>query len=159
MTECRFCQIINDEKERVDEDIVFETDHFIGIIDKYRKPSVGLVCLLVTKIHLDNLLELNGESERSLIRSIQIISKSMQSAFNCNGIRIWSAVNKEAGQSIPHFHIHIVPCKTNKDRLLTIVPGGFDWIRKCLNLGKKPIDGNLRSQLAKDLRNEINANN
>jgi len=155
MTECRFCEIIKDQHARIDEDVVFENEEYLGLIDKFRKPSVGLICLLIPKAHIETILDLDEKYGQSLVQTIQLISKSMQSVYKCNGIRIWTATNKEAGQSVPHFHIHIIPCKTNRDRILALIPGGIDLLRRIVRFGKRPIDQDMRSRRAELLRNEI----
>lgn len=63
----------------------------------------------------------------------------MQKAYNCKAIRIWTAVNKEAGQSIFHCHIHIVPCNSFKDRLTASFPGFYDYTNRILTFGNNKI--------------------
>ena len=153
MNECKFCQIINN---RNDDEIVFETDNFIVLTDKYRRTSVGAICLIIPKNHYRNLLEIPNENGNELLEVIEIISKSMQKAYNCNGIRIWTAINKEAGQSIFHSHIHILPCKSIKDRLIASFPGIYDLARKIFTFGNHSLDKKIRFELAEKIRQEIN---
>ncbi len=77
----------------------------------------------------------------------------MQKAYNCNGIRIWTAVNKEAGQSIFHCHIHVLPCGSLKDRIIAGFPGIYDLKRKIL--GKHKLSESLNFELAEKIRREI----
>ena len=152
MKKSRFTEIINGDREN--EQVVFENDKFIVLTDKYRKTSVGSICLVIPKKHRRNLLELTESESKELIPLINLISKSMQKVYNCNGIRIWTAVNKEAGQSIFHCHIHILPCNSFKDRLIANFPGIYDLKR--LVTGRRELSKYLNYELAEKLRTEIN---
>ena len=152
MNECKFCQIINN---RNDDEIVFETDNFIVLTDKYRRTSVGAICLIIPKNHYRNLLEIPNERGNELLEVIEIISKSMQKAYNCNGIRIWTAINKEAGQSIFHSHIHVLPCKSIKDRFIALFPGIYDLPRRILTFGNNRLGKKMNFELAEKIRREI----
>jgi len=156
MSECKFCQLINN---RNDDEIVFETDNFIVLTDKYRRTSVGAICLIIPKNHFKNLLEIPKENGNELLEVIDIISKSMQRAYNCNGIRIWTAVNKEAGQSIFHSHIHVLPCKSIIDRFIALFPGIYDLPRKIFTLGNNKLDKKINFELAEKIRREIDNKN
>ena len=47
MSESRFSEIINGDREN--EQIVFENNKFIVLTDRYRKTSVGSICLVIPK--------------------------------------------------------------------------------------------------------------
>ncbi len=153
MNKCKFCQIINSNKN--DEEVVFETENFIVLTDKYRRTSVGAICLIIPKMHYKNLLEIPKENGNELLEVIVIISKSMQNAYKCNGIRLWTAVNREAGQSIFHSHIHILPCKSIKDRFIALFPGIYDLPRKILTFSNNRLNKKKNFELAEKIRQEI----
>ncbi len=153
MSECKFCQIINNNRN--DDEVVFETDNFIVLTDKYRRTSAGAICLIIPKMHFENLLETPKENGNELLEVVTVISKSMQKAYNCNGIRIWTAVNREAGQSIFHSHIHILPCKSIKDRFIAVFPGIYDILRKIFTFGNNRPDKKISFELAEKIRQEI----
>lgn len=158
MHNCRFCQIVNNEEVRKDEEIIFENDEFLVITDKYRRTSVGAICLLIPKQHKSDLLELHEDTGEAFVKTLKLIGKSMQKAYNCKGIRIWSAVDKEAGQSIFHCHVHIVPCKSIADRLIAAIPGLYDYSRRLFKVNKKTLGKELNFDLADKIRNEIVVN-
>lgn len=152
MNESRFSEIISGDRDN--EQIVFENDKFIVLTDRYRKTSVGSICLVIPKKNRRNLLELTKSESKELFPIINLISKSMQKAYNCNGIRIWTAVNKEAGQSIFHCHIHILPCDSFNDRLIANFPGIYDLKRRII--GRRELPKSINYELAEKLRVEIN---
>lgn len=151
MEKCRFCEIINGNREK--EEIIYENKEFIVLTDKYRKTSLGSICLIIPKQHKENILELTETDGKQIIPIINIVSKAMQKAYNCNGIRIWTAVNKEAGQSIFHCHIHVLPCNSIKDRIIANFPGIYDLKKRIL--GKSELSESLNFKLAEKIRNEI----
>ncbi len=157
MEECRFCKII--EGDRVNEEIIFEDELFMILADKYRQTSIGSICLLVPKKHFKNILELSDDYSRELIPILKNINNGMQRAYNCKGVRIWTAVNKEAGQSIFHCHIHIVPCNSLKDRIIASFPGVYDLKRRILRLGYRKLNADKNFEFADKLRLEMTKQN
>ena len=151
MRDCRFCQIINDDRNG--EEIIYESQDFIVLTDKHRRTSIGSICLIIPKQHKTTVLELTEIDGKELMSIINMISKAMQRAYNCNGIRIWTAVNKEAGQSIFHCHIHILPCNSIKDRIIANFPGIYDLKNRII--GKATLSKTLNFELAEKIRREI----
>ena len=154
MENCRFCQIINSQREG--EEVVFENEKFVVLTDKYRRTSVGAICLLIPKQHVGNLLELPKDLDGELTQLLKFISISLQKTFNCKGIRIWTAINREAGQSIFHFHIHILPCSSIFDRLIAAVPGIYDVIRKVMQFGENKLSKTKHYEDAERIRKTLN---
>jgi len=151
MKECRFCQIIEGNREK--EEVVYENQDFIVLTDKFRKTSVGGICLIIPKGHKKNILELTENDGKSLILTLNLVSKAMQRAYNVNGIRIWTAVNKEAGQSIFHCHLHVVACKNLKDRLIANFAGLYDLKRRILC--KNGLSESQNFEFAEKIRMEL----
>lgn len=151
MKRCRFCEIINEN--RINEEVVYENDAFIVLTDKFRKTSVGSIALVIPKKHRKNLLELTKSESQNIVEVVHIVSKAMQKAYCCKGIRIWTAVNKEAGQSIFHCHIHIVPCSSLKDRFIANFLGIYDLFNKILRRPK--LSKSLNFELANKIRKAI----
>ena len=153
MKDCKFCKIINGE--RAYEEIVYENKDFIVLTDRYRKTSVGAICLIISKHHHPNILELQNEIGVTLVETINLVGNSMRKAYNCEGIRIWTAAGKNAGQSIFHFHLHLVPCKSILDRLIAMVPGLYDVLRKIIFLGNNELARQKNFELAEKIRKAL----
>lgn len=155
MSNCKFCQIIDNKGIKSTEEVIFENNEFIVITDKFRKTNAGAICLVIPKKHHPNFLELPDESGSSLLNIISLISKSMQVAYKCDGIRIWTAVNKEAGQSIFHCHIHILACRSIYDRFIASFPGIYDFVQRLLNFGNNQLNSKQQFKLAESIRKEL----
>ena len=150
---CRFCKII--EGDRNGEEIVFENNEFIVVMDRNRKTSAGGICLIIPKQHVPNVLELTEEDGNGLVKVQSLVGKAMESAFKCDGIRIWTAVNKAAGQSIFHCHIHLVPSNSIKDRFIASYAGIYDLKKRIF--GKVRLSDKVNFKLAEKIRAEIKA--
>jgi diadenosine tetraphosphate (Ap4A) HIT family hydrolase len=66
MNPCRFCEIIN-EPRKANEEVVFENEHFIVLLDKYRQTSIGGICLMIPRIYdiLRRIFKLNKSALNS----------------------------------------------------------------------------------------------
>ena len=152
MEGCRFCEIINGKREN--EQLIFENEQFIVVTDRYRKTSVGSICFVIPKKHRRNILKLTELECKELLSITKMISRSIQKAYQSKGVRIWTAINKEAGQSIFHCHIHILPCNSFYDRLIADFPGIYDSIRRITS--RRALSKSLNRKRAEKLRFEIN---
>jgi len=148
---CRFCEIINGSQNN--EEVIFENESYIVITDRFRMTSIGPICLIITKKHKQNILKLDEIEGKGLIFILHIVLKAMQNALNNKGFRIWTAINKEAGQSILHFHMHIVPCNSIKDRMIANFPGIYDLFIK-ISKRKEQLESQ-NFMLAEKIRKEI----
>ncbi|MEL6537933.1 MAG: HIT family protein [Bacteroidota bacterium] len=124
---CRFCEIIHGDREN--EEVVWETEHYLVLLDPYRRTSVGAICLIIPKKHRENLLELDEQESQAAIHTMQRVAEALQNAYGCKGVRVWTAVNPEAGQSILHCHFHVLGCRSFADRIIASFPGIYDLLR------------------------------
>jgi histidine triad (HIT) family protein len=113
---CQFCRIIAGE---VPANIVFEDAISVAFLD-YRPLFPGH-CLLVTRQHFATLLDLPKQLIGPLFANAQLLAAAVQHAVEADGSFV--AMNNVISQSVPHFHIHIVPRKRG-DGLR-----GFFWPR------------------------------
>lgn len=153
--DCKFCKII--EGDRRGEEVIYESESFIVLTDRYRKTSAGAICLLLSKAHIENLLQMPDQQGEELLRIVKMVSNAMKAAYNCKGLRVWSAVGKAVGQSVFHCHIHLVPCNSIKDRFIAAVPGAYDKVRAVTKLGRRHLSSEENSLLAERIRQELTA--
>lgn len=117
---CQFCQIVARELAA---NIVFEDEISVAFLD-YRPLFPGH-CLLVTRRHYTTLLDLPKETIGPLFANAQLLTGAVQKAMEADGSFV--AMNNIISQSVPHFHIHIVP-RRRGDGLR-----GFFWPRHKMN--------------------------
>jgi histidine triad (HIT) family protein len=102
--DCIFCDII---KKRSKAEIIFENEKVISFLDI--RPVNSGHALVVSKEHFDNFLTISPESLRELIVATQFIAGAVKRAVNAEGFNIVSNNGTVAGQTIFHFHFHIIP--------------------------------------------------
>ena len=107
MAECIFCSIINGE---IPSRKVFEDEWTLAFMDVAN--DVDGHILAVPKTHTKNILDCDEETLFSLIRTTKKIAGHLVEDCGYNGVNFLNASGESAGQSVPHFHIHIIPRKT-----------------------------------------------
>jgi len=104
LTDCLFCKI---EKSK----IVSENDFFIVVRDNY--PVTELHTLIISKRHTASYFELEDSEKISLIKTLdKQKSLLLQSDSTIKGFNIGINDGVEAGQTIMHFHAHLIPRRT-----------------------------------------------
>ncbi|MEW5008506.1 MAG: HIT family protein, partial [Cycloclasticus sp.] len=58
---------------------------------------------------VSTLYELSDEAALACIKTVKRVGKAVQQAMNINGSTVFQHNGKDAGQTVPHFHIHILP--------------------------------------------------
>jgi len=114
--ECVFCRIVSGN---VDAQIVFEDKFSLAFLDS--RPLFPGHCLLIAKAHYETFADIPSELIGPLFSIAQRLSAAVKKAMNAEGTFV--AMNNTVSQSVPHFHIHVVP-RRRKDGLR-----GFFWPR------------------------------
>ncbi len=104
MNDCIFCKIINGELNAYK---VYEDEVVLAFLDI--APMTKGHILIMPKRHSDNILQISSVELDCLNKVIQTLSKKMLLVLNAKGFNILSNVNKIAGQSVMHTHIHLIP--------------------------------------------------
>lgn len=117
---CAFCQIVaNPGSARV----VFEDAVSLAFLD--HRPVFPGHCLLVTRQHYATLYDLPENLIGTIFSNARTLAQAVQRAMQADGTFV--ALNNIVSQSVPHFHIHVVPRKRG-DGLR-----GFFWPRHKLS--------------------------
>lgn len=104
MENCIFCKIGNHD---IPSSTVYEDDTCIAFLD-LSQTTYGHT-LVVCKEHYTNLLECDDEVLSHMIKVAKQIAKKMMTNLNAKGVNILSNANEAAGQTVMHFHIHLIP--------------------------------------------------
>jgi histidine triad (HIT) family protein len=114
---CKFCQIAAGNAKAA---IVFEDSIFLAFLDE--KPLFEGHCLLITRDHYQTFLDLPHDLIGPLFLNAQHLAEAVQSGMRAEGT--FMAINNTVSQSVPHFHMHVVP-RRKGDGLR-----GFFWPRR-----------------------------
>lgn len=101
---CIFCKIVNHE---IPSSIVYEDDDVLAFLD-ISQVTKGHT-LVIPKKHYANFMECDLEVMKHVMEVAQKLAKQIMDATGAKGMNILSNVNEVAGQSVPHFHVHLIP--------------------------------------------------
>jgi histidine triad (HIT) family protein len=101
--ECIFCRIVNKElpAARVHEDALTLAFMDIGQV------TPGHV-LVATRRHAATLLDLTEAEAAAVMQTAQRLARAQQAAFAPEGITLLQANGAAGGQTVGHFHVHVV---------------------------------------------------
>jgi histidine triad (HIT) family protein len=115
--DCAFCRVVAGEEPG---SVVFEDDVSVAFLDN--RPLFPGHSLLVPREHHETLADLPDELIAPLFTNAQLLSTAIREAMDAQGTFV--AMNNVVSQSVPHFHVHVVP-RRRKDGLR-----GFFWPRR-----------------------------
>lgn len=101
---CIFCEII---KGNIPCYKVYEDNDCIAFLD-ISQATIGHT-LVVPKNHYKNILDIDDELSSKLFKVVSELSKKICKALNVENVNIVNNNGALAGQSVEHFHIHIIP--------------------------------------------------
>lgn len=102
--DCIFCRIIKGE---IPSNTIFEDDEFKVILDA--GPVSKGHALILPKNHFQDFYELPEDVAVDTIKLAKSLMSKMTDALKCDGFNIVQN-NKEAGdQTVPHYHMHLIP--------------------------------------------------
>lgn len=104
MENCIFCKIIN---KQIPSSVVYEDNDVVAFLD-ISQATKGHT-LVLPKKHYSNLLEIEDEVLAKIIKVAKTIAISMQDSLGAQGFNLVNNCNEVAGQSVMHFHLHIIP--------------------------------------------------
>ena len=102
--ECIFCKIINNEFNSA---TIFENNEFKVILDKF--PASEGHILIIPKNHIKNIFEIEQKQAGRLFELVVSICKVVKDVLNVEDINILQNNGSIAGQTVFHFHLHIIP--------------------------------------------------
>jgi diadenosine tetraphosphate (Ap4A) HIT family hydrolase len=87
---------------------VLKTEHFFVIQDGY--PVSPGHSLIITKQLRKDYFELSHKELQELALAIQLVRENIDQFYQPDGNNIGMNCGKTAGQTVFHFHCHIIPC-------------------------------------------------
>ena len=103
-SDCVFCKIVEGV---IPASIVYEDDDVLAFLD-ISQATKGHT-LVIPKKHYDNFLSVPKELMHKVMDIAQRIGQAHIMVLGAKGVNVLTNVNKEAGQSVYHFHVHVIP--------------------------------------------------
>ncbi|HEX5612932.1 MAG TPA: HIT family protein [Burkholderiales bacterium] len=104
MTDCVFCKIVAGQ---IPSTRVYEDAEVLAFMD-IGQVNPGHV-LVAAKRHAPDLYALDEAQAAALGRAQVRIARAIRDAYQPAGLSVYQANGKPAGQTVFHFHLHLVP--------------------------------------------------
>lgn len=118
---CIFCKIISGE---IPSFTIFEDEQFKVILDV--APAAKGHALIIPRRHYANLYELPEDMAADAMRLARRMMTSMTQKLGCDGFNIVQNNGEVAGQTVFHFHMHLIPRYHNDGEILKYIAGEPD---------------------------------
>lgn len=116
--DCIFCKIANGQ---IPSKTLYEDESFRVILDL--GPATEGHALILPKEHAANLFELSEDLASKALVVAQKMAVRMKEALGCDGLNLVQNNGEAAGQTVSHFHIHVIPRYENDGQNINWVPG------------------------------------
>lgn len=107
---CVFCKIVAGEIPSMK---VYEDEHTLVFMDI--AGDVDGHMLAVPKKHVKNILDCDLENLTHMMAAVKRVSNHCVENCGYQGMNLLNASDESAGQSVPHFHIHMIPRKNDDE--------------------------------------------
>ena len=101
---CIFCKIIGGE---IPSRTIYEDDHFKVILDA--GPAARGHALILPKEHYADIYEIPEELAGEAMKLAKKLATHMTAVLNCDGFNLVQNNGVVAGQTVFHFHMHLIP--------------------------------------------------
>ena len=101
---CIFCKLANKD---IPTNIIYEDDRFTVILDA--SPATKGHALILPKNHAANIYELPDEDAAAVFVLAKKLATKMTEILHCDGFNIVQNNGEVAGQTVFHFHMHLIP--------------------------------------------------
>lgn len=115
---CIFCKIANGE---IPSSTVYEDEDFRVILDL--GPASKGHALILPKEHFKDVTELDEKLAAKVLPLGAKIGTAMKNALGCAGFNLVQNNGEAAGQTVFHFHVHVIPRYEGGPSMVTWTPG------------------------------------
>ena len=118
---CIFCKIANGE---IPSATLYEDEDFRVILDL--GPATKGHALILPKNHFDDIYSMDDATAAHVFQVAVKVAKAMKETLGCEGLNIVQNNGEIAGQTVFHFHMHIIPRIKGDTVNVGWVPGTAD---------------------------------
>lgn len=101
---CIFCKLANGVFQT---NVVYEDDTFTAFLDA--SPAAKGHTLIVPKQHVANVFEMTDDLGEKIYPVVKKIAARQKEVLGCDGVNVIQNNGQAAGQTVFHFHIHMIP--------------------------------------------------
>ena len=111
---CIFCKLANGD---IPTNSIYEDDDFKVILDA--SPATKGHSLIIPKSHYKDIYEIDEELAGKAFKLAKKLTISMTDKLGCEGFNILQNNKEVAGQTVCHFHMHLIPRYKEGKSILT----------------------------------------
>jgi histidine triad (HIT) family protein len=136
---CAFCKIGRHELPTV---VVEEDEDVLAIMDLY-PASTGHI-LVMPKLHIEDIYSMPPDLGARIMVMALAVARAIKETLSPIGLNLLQSNGVEAGQTIPHFHLHIVPRYLHDSVFLRFghgnVPAQIDELERTASLIRSALE-------------------
>lgn len=133
---CIFCKIANGD---IPSETIYEDERFRVILDL--APAAKGHALILPKDHFANLYEIDDDVLAGASLVARKVARAMKAGLDCDGLNIVQNNGELAGQTVFHYHMHVIPRYTDDGQVIGWKPG------KTTPEGQAQIASKIRAEL------------
>ena len=115
--DCIFCKLANGV---IPTNSIYEDEDFNVILDL--SPATKGHALILPKAHADNLYQLPDETAAKVFVLAKKLATAMTEKLSCDGFNVVQNNGSVAGQTVFHFHMHLIPRYENDGQRISWKP-------------------------------------
>lgn len=116
--DCIFCKIANGE---IPSSTIYEDEQFRVILDL--GPASKGHALILPKEHFKDVCELDEKVAAKILPLGAKLGTAMKKSLGCAGFNLVQNNGEAAGQTVFHFHVHVIPRYEGEPEIVTWTPG------------------------------------
>ncbi|NLK28232.1 MAG: HIT family protein [Clostridiales bacterium] len=102
--QCIFCKIIDGQ---IPSATIYEDEDFKVIMDI--SPAAVGHAIMLPKKHFSNLFEMDDNTASRALIVARKVATAMKEELGCDGLNMLQNNGEAAGQTVFHYHIHLIP--------------------------------------------------
>lgn len=103
-TDCIFCRIVRGESPSF---TLCEDEQAVAFMDIF--PVAPGHALVITREHFENIFEASPESLRAVAAMSKRVAGAIRSQLAPEGLGVFQLNGSAAGQTVFHYHLHLIP--------------------------------------------------
>ena len=134
--DCLFCRIVEGDIPAVK---IYETQDILAFFDAF--PAAKGHCLVIPKGHYESIDFVPDNVISSIFTLAKKIVRLQKKIFNINDVNLLQNNGREAGQTVFHMHLHIIPRFKNDNVNLSWKENAYENDNEILTIANKMKEG------------------
>jgi histidine triad (HIT) family protein len=108
---CEICEGLDGRDDRYA--VIDQGEHTLTVMNPWQY-EIGQ-CIVVTRRHLGTLLDLSDDEAKATLVAAKRVAHALLTTFAPLGILVMQNNGVYSGQSVPHYHLHVIPRQPGSD--------------------------------------------